>query len=102
MILTSKRSLKARGDALFVKNAEVRDLLEKHQFLVSDLRSHSVFQEGEIARWRARVEVLESSPEIKADTEAAFTRGKQQTLRNIQNWLMSSSLQQLEEVEADA
>lgn len=42
---------------------------------------------NEAGVWRARAEALQNTPEVKADTEAAFNRGVDHQRRQFAAWL---------------
>lgn len=70
-------------------------LKKTHLKKVAELNSEIERQKGlytmadsESRLWRQRFELLQLSPEIKADTEAAFARGESHQKRKLKNALM--------------
>ena len=77
-------------------------LAEKHAEEIERLQGLYKMADRESRNWRARFELLQLSPEIKADTENAFKRGEGQARRKLANQLMmlASELSQGDTYEA--
>lgn len=73
-----------------MSKAKVKDLKRSNKYLSRQnalLRSRAMAAEGSAVAWRRRYEEVTSSPEIKADTEAAFQRGAARMKQSMASWL---------------
>lgn len=67
--------------------SDLHTLQEKYDNVVHDLQATI----AQAALFRAEYERLNSSPEIKADTEAAFLRGEKSGRSKFAAWLVSEA-----------
>jgi predicted nucleic acid-binding Zn-ribbon protein len=84
----------------------IKEQLESAEYALRSWKNAAEAAKSDLQMWRAKFELSQTSPEIKADTEAAFTRGaqfaKQQLLNNILFIAQSISVQEPEKEDSDA
>lgn len=86
--MSAKKRLKASRRALRSLSREV-DLLTT---ALEEQEGHTSRFRSDAQTWRAKYEALMSSPEIKADTEAAFKRGAEHMKRSCASFLYETAM----------
>lgn len=82
-------------------NHDLQQQLAHAQQDVIRLRSETAIKDEQARQWRSAYETVTNTPEIKADTEAAFKRGERQQQRKFAAWLQSQAYAVLTVADAD-
>lgn len=79
------------GDDIRELQEELEDLKSEH---AEQTRNHRIERYSLIAErdeWRTKYELLSLTPEVKADTEAAFKRGEDAARNKFNAWLQTAA-----------
>jgi DNA-binding transcriptional regulator GbsR (MarR family) len=73
----------------------LRELEEEHEKDINELDYEFDVMEQKLTKdrdeWRAKYELLSLTPEVKADTEAAFKRGESMALNKFRAWFLDTA-----------
>ena len=86
--MTSKKKLKTSKKKL---KKEINDLKTINTDLIISRNSWAAAAKAakqDLGTWRAKYEMTQTSPEVKADTENAFKRGQEHARQQISSYLM--------------